>query len=164
VYRGTNGRVAHEFIIDLRPIKESAGIEVEDVAKRLMDYGFHAPTTSFPVPGTLMIEPTESETKGELDRYCDALISIREEIRAIESGTIPKENNTLKNAPHTADMVISDRWNYPYSREQAAYPAAWTRARKFWPSVGRINNVYGDRNLVCSCPPVEEYMVAGKER
>jgi len=164
VYRGTNGRVAHEFIIDLRPIKESAGIEVEDVAKRLMDYGFHAPTTSFPVPGTLMIEPTESETKEELDRYCDALISIREEVRAIEDGTMPKENNTLKNAPHTADMVVNDQWNYPYSREQAAYPAPWTRARKFWPSVGRINNVYGDRNLVCSCPPVEEYLAAERER
>ncbi|HUL42969.1 MAG TPA: aminomethyl-transferring glycine dehydrogenase [Bacteroidota bacterium] len=164
VYRGTNGRVAHEFIIDLRPIKESAGIEVEDVAKRLMDYGFHAPTTSFPVPGTLMIEPTESETIDELDRYCDALISIREEVRAIEQGTFPRDNNPLKNAPHTAEVVVSDHWNFPYSREQAAYPAPWTRTRKFWPSVARINNVYGDRNLICACPPVEEYSAAEKEQ
>jgi len=157
VYQGVNGRVAHEFIIDLRPIKESAGIEVEDVAKRLMDYGFHAPTTSFPVPGTLMIEPTESESKEELDRYCEALISIREEVRDIERGLAPRENNLLKNAPHTADMVVADAWDYPYSRERAAYPTPWTRQRKFWPPVGRINSVYGDRNLVCACPPVESY-------
>jgi glycine dehydrogenase len=157
VYQGVNGRVAHEFIIDLRPIKASAGIEVEDVAKRLMDYGFHAPTTSFPVPGTLMIEPTESESKEELDRYCEALIAIREEARDIERGRMPRENNVLKNAPHTADMVAADVWSYPYSRQQAAYPTSWTRQRKFWPPVGRVNNVYGDRNLVCSCPPVESY-------
>jgi len=157
VFRGMNDRVAHEFIIDLRPMKTNAGIEVEDVAKRLMDYGFHAPTTSFPVPGTLMIEPTESETKEELDRYCDALIAIRAEVDEIERGVMPKENNVLKNAPHTADMVVSDDWHYPYSREKAAYPNAWTRTRKFWTSVGRINSVYGDRNLICSCLPIEAY-------
>ncbi len=157
VFRGMNDRVAHEFIIDLRPMKTNAGIEVEDVAKRLMDYGFHAPTTSFPVPGTLMIEPTESETKEELDRYCDALIAIRAEVDEIERGVMPKENNVLKNAPHTADMVVADEWHYPYSREKAAYPNAWTRTRKFWTSVGRINSVYGDRNLICSCLPIEAY-------
>lgn len=157
VYRGSKGRVAHEFILDLRPVKASAGIEVEDVAKRLMDYGFHAPTTSFPVPGTLMIEPTESEAKVELDRYCDALISIRKEIAEIENGLFDRENNLLKGAPHTADVVTSDTWSFPYSRERAAYPASWTRARKFWPSVGRINSVYGDRNLICACPPIEAY-------
>ncbi|MBI1803811.1 MAG: aminomethyl-transferring glycine dehydrogenase [Ignavibacteria bacterium] len=160
VFKGMNGRVAHEFIVDLRPVKVSAGIEVEDVAKRLMDYGFHAPTTSFPVPGTLMIEPTESESKGELDRYCEALIAIREEIAEIERGAMPKDNNVLKNAPHTADMVVSDAWNFPYSREKAAYPAAWTRVRKFWPAVSRINSAYGDKNLVCACPPMEEYVEA----
>ena len=122
-----------------------------------MDYGFHAPTTSFPVPGTLMIEPTESESKEELDRYCDALIAIRKEIEEIEQGKADKENNVLKNAPHTADMVTSDAWNFPYSREKAAYPAPWTRIRKFWVSVGRVNNVHGDRNLICSCPPVGAY-------
>jgi glycine dehydrogenase len=157
VYKGINGRVAHEFIIDLRPVKESAGIEVEDVAKRLMDYGFHAPTTSFPVPGTLMIEPTESESRAELDRYCNALISIRAEIAEIESGRYPKENNVLKNAPHTADMVTVEEWKFPYSREKAVFPAPWTKARKFWPPVGRINSAYGDKNLICSCPPVSAY-------
>ena len=157
VYKGTKGRVAHEFILDLRQVKASADIDVEDVAKRLMDYGFHAPTTSFPVAGTLMIEPTESESKEELDRYCDALIAIRNEIAEIESGKADKVNNVLKNAPHTADMAVSDSWNYPYSREKAVYPLPWLREKKFWVSVGRVNNVYGDRNLVCSCPPVEEY-------
>jgi glycine dehydrogenase len=157
VYKGANGRVAHEFIMDLRQVKASAGIEVEDVAKRLMDYGFHAPTTSFPVPGTLMIEPTESESKEELDRYCDALISIRSEIEQIEKGTADKENNVLKNAPHTADMVVSDTWNNPYTREAAAYPASWNRKNKFWPTVARINSAYGDKNLICACPPVEMY-------
>jgi glycine dehydrogenase len=157
VYKGQNGRVAHEFILDLRQLKESAGIEVEDVAKRLMDYGFHAPTTSFPVVGTLMIEPTESESKEELDRFCDALISIRQEIAEIENGSASRENNVLKNAPHTVDVVVSDDWAYPYSREKAAFPAPWTRARKFWPSVGRINSAFGDKNLMCSCPPVEAY-------
>jgi glycine dehydrogenase len=158
VYTGKNERVAHEFIIDLRPIKASADVEVEDVAKRLMDYGFHAPTTSFPVPGTLMIEPTESESKDELDRYCDALISIRQEVAEIESGRADKVNNVLKNAPHTADMVASDEWRFPYPREKAAYPTILTRERKFWVPVGRVNNVYGDRNLVCTCPPIEAYL------
>ena len=157
LYTGINGRVAHEFIIDLRAFKESAGIEAEDVAKRLMDYGFHAPTVSFPVAGTLMIEPTESEPKEELDRFCDALIQIREEIREVETGKADKAQNVLKNAPHTAAAVIADGWSMPYSREKAAFPAPWSRARKFWPAVGRVNNPYGDRNLVCTCPPVEEY-------
>ena len=157
VYKGINGGVAHEFIIDLRQVKLSAGIEVEDVAKRLMDYGFHAPTTSFPVPGTLMIEPTESESKRELDRYCDALISIRAEIQEIEEGRIDRSNNLLKNAPHTADMVMKDEWQHPYSREAAAFPTPWVKARKFWPAVGRINNAFGDKNLVCTCPPTIEY-------
>jgi glycine dehydrogenase len=157
LFTGVNGRVAHEFIIDLRQCKASAGIEAEDVAKRLMDYGFHAPTVSFPVAGTLMIEPTESESQAELDRFCDSLISIRREIKEIEEGTADRQQNVLKNAPHTAQTVISDNWTMPYSREKAAYPAPWSRAQKFWPAVGRINNPYGDRNLVCTCPPVEEY-------
>ena len=157
LYTGANGRVAHEFIIDLRAYKESAGVEAEDVAKRLMDYGYHAPTVSFPVAGTLMIEPTESESKEELDRFCEAMIAIRNEIREIEEGTADRQNNVLKNAPHTAEAVISDGWSAPYSREKAAYPAPWTRKNKFWPSVGRVNNPFGDRNLVCTCPPVEEY-------
>ncbi len=160
VYQGVNGGVAHEFIIDLRQVKQNAGIEVEDVAKRLMDYGFHAPTTSFPVPGTLMIEPTESESKRELDRYCDALISIRNEIRQIEEGKVGREDNLLKNAPHTADMVIRSEWEHPYSREMAVFPTPWVKARKFWPAVGRINNAFGDKNLVCTCPPVSEYETA----
>ncbi len=155
LFRGRNGRVAHEFIVDARPFKGSADVEVEDIAKRLMDYGFHAPTMSFPVAGTLMIEPTESESKGELDRYCDALIAIREEIRAVEEGRADRQDNVLKRAPHTARAVASDEWGRPYSREQAAFPAPWTRQHKFWPAVARIDNVYGDRNLFCSCPPVE---------
>ncbi|MCA9732038.1 aminomethyl-transferring glycine dehydrogenase, partial [candidate division KSB1 bacterium] len=157
LYKGNNNWVAHEFIIDLRPFKHSAGIEAEDVAKRLMDYGFHAPTLSFPVAGTLMIEPTESESKSELDRLCDALLAIREEIREIENGEADKEDNILKNAPHTAHIVTSDNWTHPYSREKAAYPTEWTRNRKFWPAVGRVNNALGDRNLICACPPIEEY-------
>jgi glycine dehydrogenase len=157
LYKGAKGRVAHEFILDLRSFKSSAGVEVEDIAKRLMDYGFHAPTVSFPVPGTLMIEPTESETKEELDRFCEAMIAIREEIREIEAGKMPAENNVLKNAPHAAEMLLADQWNFPYSREKAAYPLSWVRSRKFWPAVGRIDNAYGDRNLVCACPPVEAY-------
>jgi glycine dehydrogenase len=161
LYRGTTGRVAHEFIIDLRGFKESAGVEAEDVAKRLMDYGFHAPTVSFPVAGTLMIEPTESESKEELDRFCEALISIRAEIREIEEGKAERQQNVLKNAPHTAEAVVSDQWSAPYSREKAAFPTAWTRERKFWPAVGRVNNVHGDRNLICSCPPIEDYMEGG---
>ena len=155
VYSGKNGRVAHEFILDLRPFEKSAHITPDDVCKRLMDFGFHAPTMSFPVAGTLMIEPTESESKSELDRLCDALIAIREEIRAIENGKIDAENNPLKNAPHTAAAVSGDAWDHPYSREQAAYPAAWLRTYKFWPPVGRVDNVYGDRNLFCTCPSVE---------
>ena len=157
LYKGTKGMVAHEFIIDLRRFKESAGIEAEDVAKRLMDYGFHAPTVSFPVAGTLMIEPTESESKEELDRFCDALISIREEIREIEEGRADRQQNVLKNAPHTMETVVSDKWTWPYSREKAAFPTPWTRSHKFWPAVGRVNNAYGDRNVVCSCPPIEAY-------
>jgi glycine dehydrogenase len=156
LYTGKNGLVAHECIVDVRPLKK-AGIEVEDVAKRLMDYGFHAPTMSFPVAGTLMIEPTESESKGELDRFCDAMIAIREEARAVERGEIDKLDNPLKNAPHTMEMVIASEWKHPYSREVAAFPAPWTRERKFWPHVARIDNAYGDKNLVCSCPPIESY-------
>ena len=157
LYRGAGGRVAHEFIVDLRGFKESGGIEAEDVAKRLMDYGFHAPTVSFPVAGTLMIEPTESESKEELDRFCDAMIAIRGEIREIEEGTADRAQNVLKNAPHTASAVASDAWSMPYGREKAAFPTPYVRAHKFWPAVGRVNNAYGDRNLVCTCPPVEEY-------
>jgi glycine dehydrogenase len=156
LYKGANGRVAHECIIDLRPLKETTGIEAEDVAKRLMDYGFHAPTMSFPVPGTLMIEPTESESLEELDRFCEALIAIREEIRAIEKGQADPDNNPLKRAPHTAVVVTADQWERPYSREQAAYPAPWVRESKFWPAVSRIDNVYGDRNLFCVCLPIED--------
>jgi len=156
LYRGASGHVAHEFIIDLRGFKES-GVEAEDVAKRLMDYGFHAPTVSFPVAGTLMIEPTESEPKEELDRFCDAMIAIRQEIQELMHGGADKQNNVLKNAPHTAEVVVSDSWDRPYGREKAAFPLPWVRARKFWPSVGRVNNAFGDRNLVCTCPPVEEY-------
>ena len=157
LYRGENGRVAHEFILDLRPLKKTSGISAEDVAKRLMDYGFHAPTMSFPVAGTIMVEPTESESKMELDRLCDALSSIREEIQEVESGTADPEDNVLKNAPHTAAMLTASEWEHPYSREKAAYPAPWTRDYKFWPPVRRVNNVHGDRNLVCSCPPIEAY-------
>jgi glycine dehydrogenase len=160
LYAGRNGRVAHEFILDLRPFKQSAGIEAEDVAKRLMDYGFHAPTMSFPVTGTLMIEPTESESKEELDRFCDALIAIREEIRKVEAGEWPRGQNPLEHAPHTAAVVCSNSWDRPYSREQAAFPLPWVGESKFWPSVGRIDNVYGDRNLVCTCPPLEQYEAA----
>lgn len=157
LYFGSKGRVAHELIFDMREFKQSAHIEVEDIAKRLMDYGYHAPTVSFPVAGTLMVEPTESESKAELDRFCDAMVSIRQEIKDIESGVLDQKNNPLKNAPHTANVVISDNWSYPYSREKAAYPIEWTRYNKFWPSVSRVDNAYGDRNLVCSCLPVEEY-------
>jgi glycine dehydrogenase len=157
LYRGAKGRVAHEFILDLRPFKASAGIEAEDVAKRLMDFSFHAPTMSFPVAGTLMIEPTESESKAELDRFCEALIAIREEIRAIEEGRSDRQDNPLKNAPHTAQDTLAESWDHPYSREQAIFPAAWVRERKFWPYVGRIDNVWGDRNLMCLCPSVESY-------
>jgi glycine dehydrogenase len=157
LYKGRRGMVAHECIVDLRPLKASAGVEVEDVAKRLMDYGFHAPTVSFPVAGTLMIEPTESESKAELDRFCDALIEIRHEIARIESGEWDRQSNPLKHAPHTQAVVTADEWTRPYSRQTAAFPAAWLREFKFWPTVGRIDSAYGDRNLVCSCPPVADY-------
>tara|TARA_Y100000294_G_scaffold70758_2_gene67108 strand:- start:3017 stop:5830 length:2814 start_codon:yes stop_codon:yes gene_type:complete len=157
LYRGANGLIAHEFILDLRPFRKSADITEEDVAKRLMDFGFHAPTMSWPVPGTMMVEPTESESKSELDRFVEAMITIRREIRDIESGKLDKEDNPLKNAPHTAQMVMDDDWSHPYSREQAAYPVAGLKERKFWPACARVDNAYGDRNLVCTCPPVEAY-------
>jgi glycine dehydrogenase len=156
LYTGTNGRCAHEMIVDCRDFKKS-GVEVEDIAKRLMDYGFHAPTVSFPVAGTLMIEPTESEPKEELDRFCDALIEIRNEIREVEDGKAEKENNVLKHAPHTAAVITADNWTRPYSRQKAAYPLSFVKEAKFWPSVSRVDNAYGDRNLVCSCLPIEEY-------
>src|SRR5437899_1240688 len=156
LFKGQRGLVAHECIVDLRQWK-SVGVEVEDVAKRLMDYGFHAPTVSWPVAGTMMIEPTESEPKHELDRFCDAMISIRAEIDAIANGKADRQNNLLKNAPHTARQIASEKWDHAYSREQAAFPAPWTREHKFWPSVARIDNVYGDRNLFCSCPPIEDF-------
>lgn len=157
LYAGVKGCVAHEFILDVRPFKESAGVEAMDVAKRLMDYGFHAPTVSFPVAGTLMIEPTESESKAELDRFCDALIAIRGEIQDIAEGRMPRTNNVLKNAPHTASAVTATEWTRPYTREQAAFPAPWLREHKFWPSVARIDEAYGDRNLMCTCPPMDAY-------
>ncbi|WP_205514431.1 aminomethyl-transferring glycine dehydrogenase [Longitalea arenae] len=160
LYTNHNGECAHEFIVDLRPFKKSAEIEAEDVAKRLMDYGFHAPTMSFPVPGTIMIEPTESEDKAELDRFCDALLSIREEIRAIEEGRADKKDNALKNAPHTQHVVISSQWSHSYTREQAAFPLPYIRENKFWPSVARVNNTHGDRNLICTCEPVSSYVEA----
>ena len=158
LYTGKNGTCAHEFIIDLRPFKQSAGIEAEDIAKRLMDYNFHAPTLSFPVAGTIMIEPTESEDLAELDRFCDAMLSIRAEISAIENGTADKIDNVLKNAPHTQLVVMQAEWNRPYSREVAAYPLEYVKGNKFWPSVSRVNNTYGDRNLICTCEPVSAYM------
>ncbi len=157
LYRGANGTVAHECIVDMRQLKGSAGIEVEDIAKRLMDYGFHAPTVSFPVAGTMMIEPTESEALPELDRFIDAMIRIREEIREIEAGIADRQDNVLKNAPHTAAVVMADEWTHAYGRERAAFPAEWVRERKFWPHVSRVNSAAGDRNLVCSCPPVDMY-------
>jgi glycine dehydrogenase len=160
LYKGSGGLVAHECIVDPRALKSSAGIEVEDIAKRLMDYGFHAPTVSFPVAGTLMIEPTESEPKAELDRFCEALIQIREEIREIESGTADRKDNVLKNAPHPVRRVVSDSWSHAYSREQAAFPVEWVRDHKFWPTVGRVESAYGDRNLVCSCLPTDAYAEA----
>jgi glycine dehydrogenase len=157
LYRGSGGLVAHECILDVRPFKASAGVEAEDIAKRLMDYGFHAPTMSWPVAGTLMVEPTESESRQELDRFCDAMIAIREEIREIEEGAADREQNLLKGAPHTARMIAAGRWDRPYSRERAVFPSEHTREHKFWPPSGRIDNVYGDRHLVCACPPIEAY-------
>ena len=156
VYKGTHGRVAHECILDMRPFKKSAGVEVEDIAKRLIDYGFHAPTMSFPIAGTLMIEPTESESLAEIERFCVAMIGIREEIRAIEEGRLSTTDNPLKNAPHTIASLTSE-WTHPYSRELAVYPGPWTVTRKFFPYVARINNAHGDRNLICTCPPMDSY-------
>jgi len=158
LYTGPEGRVAHEFILDMRPFKKTAGVEVDDIAKRLMDYGFHAPTMSWPVPGTMMVEPTESESRGELDRFCDALIAIRDEIRAIEQGEMDRANNPLKMAPHTAAAATATEWNHPYPREQAVFPKPWVRARKFWPPVARVDNAYGDRHLMCTCPPMEDFV------
>ncbi len=157
LYRGNNGRVAHECIIDIRPLKEETGISEEDIAKRLMDYGFHAPTMSFPVAGTLMVEPTESEDLEELDRFCDAMIAIREEMTKVHQGEWPLDNNPLVNAPHTqADLAAQD-WDRPYSRELGCFPSPATKSWKYWPTVNRVDNVYGDRNLICSCPSIESY-------
>jgi glycine dehydrogenase len=158
LYKGEKGRVAHECIIDIRGIKDKTGVDVEDIAKRLMDYGFHAPTISFPVAGTMMIEPTESESLHELDRFCEAMIQIRDEIQEIMDGKANPHNNVLKNAPHSQQVVCSSEWNYPYSREKAAYPVSGLRNYKFWPSISRIDNVYGDRNFMCACPPIEGYL------
>jgi len=157
LYKGKNNLVAHECIIDVRPLKETASIEVEDIAKRLIDYGFHAPTMSWPVAGTLMIEPTESESLREIDRFCDAMISIRNEIRDIENGKISSEDNLLKNSPHAAKSLLQEDWSHPYTRSQAALPVEGLSENKYWPPVGRVDNVYGDRNLVCSCPSMEDY-------
>lgn len=157
LYTDLDGRVAHEFIVDCRSFEKTAGIKIDDIAKRLMDYGFHGPTMSWPVPGTLMIEPTESESKDELDRFCDAMIAIRGEIDAVADGSMDREDNPLKNSPHTVHEISRDDWDHPYSRQQAAWPMPWLRQAKFWPTVGRIDNTYGDRNLVCSCPPMEDY-------
>ena len=157
LYTGLHGRVAHECILDLRPLSEESGITVEDVAKRLMDFGFHAPTMSWPVSGTLMIEPTESESKDELDRFCEAMIMIHGEIREVSSGAIPAEESVLRHAPHTAEVMCADDWERPYSREAAAFPVPRLRGHKFWPAVGRIDNVHGDRHLVCTCAGMEEY-------
>ena len=156
LYTNEKGRNAHELIIDCRAFREY-DIEVEDIAKRLIDYGFHAPTVSFPVPGTMMIEPTESEVKGELDRFCEAMISIRREVQEVMDGIADKQNNPLRNAPHSYKTLVSDRWDYPYSRKKAGFPAPYVKENKFWPAVSRIDNAYGDRNLVCSCLPVEAY-------
>jgi glycine dehydrogenase len=156
LYAGANGRVAHELIFDLRGFK-SGGVDEMDVAKRLIDYGFHAPTVSFPVAGTLMVEPTESEDLAELDRFCDAMIQIRKEIDDVVSGRADRADNVLTNAPHTAAVVSATNWTHPYSREEAAYPLPFVRVHKFWPAVGRVDNPFGDRNLVCTCPPVEAY-------
>lgn len=161
LYKGKNGRVAHEMILDTRNFKQSAGVEAEDIAKRLMDYGYHAPTLSFPVAGTLMVEPTESETKFELDKFIDAMISIRKEIEEVEDGKADKKDNVLKNAPHTAIEVTADSWDHTYAREKAAYPVGWLHQFKFWPSVKRVDSTYGDRNLICACPPMENYMEEG---
>jgi glycine dehydrogenase len=157
LYTGQNGRVAHECILDLRPLTKESGVTVDDVAKRLIDYGFHAPTMSFPVAGTLMVEPTESESKAELDRFCDAMIAIRGEIDRVAAGEWPADDNPLKNAPHTADSLVTSEWTHAYTREQAAYPVPSLRKDKYWVPVGRIDSVFGDKNVMCSCPPVEDY-------
>ena len=157
LYKGRFGRLAHECIVDLRPMKASAGVSVEDVAKRLMDYGFHPPTMSFPVAGTLMIEPTESESRIELDRFCDAMIAIRDEVRAIERGEADRNSNLLTNAPHTVLDLADEQWQRPYSRREACFPGGLMTSRKYWPPVNRIDNAYGDRNVMCSCPPLEAY-------
>ena len=158
LYTGENDRTAHELIVDLRPFKP-VGISAEDIAKRLIDYGFHAPTLSFPVPGTIMIEPTESESKAELDRFCEALIQIKSEIDEVARGEADAENNVLTNAPHTIEIMMDDKWNFPYSREKAVFPLDYLRREhKFWAPVGRVNNAFGDRNLICTCPPMESYM------
>jgi glycine dehydrogenase len=157
LYTGANGRVAHECILDVRPIKDEVGISVDDIAKRLIDYGFHAPTMSFPVAGTLMIEPTESESKVELDRFCDAMIAIKREIDQVATGQLPLDDNPLVGAPHTAAMLSADEWQKGYSRSQAAYPVATLRDNKYWPPVGRLDHVFGDRKLVCSCPSIADY-------
>jgi glycine dehydrogenase len=158
LYTGTNGQCAHECILDLRPLKASTGVTEEDVAKRLQDYGFHSPTMSWPVAGTLMVEPTESEDLAEIDRFCDAMLAIRSEIDDIGSGRVKLEDSPLRNAPHTVESILSEKWDRKYSRELGAFPAPWVRANKFWPTCGRVDNVYGDRNLVCTCPPLEAYM------
>jgi glycine dehydrogenase len=157
LYKGKEGLVAHECIVDLRPLKKTSEVDVSDVAKRLMDYGFHAPTMSFPVVGTMMIEPTESEPKAEVDRFIEAMISIRKEIKMIEDKKIDAKNNPLINAPHTASLLMSDSWDKPYSREVAAYPLPYVKQNKLWPAVSRIDNAYGDKNIMCSCPPLEDY-------
>lgn len=157
LYKGKEGLVAHECILDLRALKKTSGIDVNDVAKRLMDYGFHAPTMSWPVAGTLMVEPTESESKGELDRFIEAMLKIHQEIQAIENKKMDAENNPLKNSPHTARALMKTEWNHPYSREEAAFPLPWVKRNKIFPAVGRVDNVYGDRNLVCACPSTDSY-------
>ena len=157
LYRGEGGYVAHEVIIDIRPFKHTAGIDAEDIAKRLIDYGFHAPTMSFPVPGTLMIEPTESESKAELDRFIDAMLAIRAEIRQVEDGIWPAEDNPLVNAPHIAARAVCDSWDHPYSRQTGCLPVPSSATQKYWPPVGRVDNAYGDRNLFCTCPPVSSF-------
>ena len=158
LYTGEKGRVAHEMILECRHLKASSGISETDIAKRLMDYGFHAPTLSFPVAGTLMVEPTESESKEELDRFIDAMNAIYAEIKEVESGAADAEDNVLKNAPHTAEVLTANEWNHSYSREKATFPLAWLRENKFWVPVGRVDNAYGDRNLICTCEPLESYL------
>jgi glycine dehydrogenase len=162
LYTGENGRVAHECILDCRGFQTEAGIGVEDIAKRLQDYGFHAPTMSWPVTGTLMVEPTESEARPELDRFCDAMIAIRQEIAAIANGEASKSDNSLKNAPHTVQEIATETWCHEYTRDQAAFPLPWVRSNKYWPPVKRVDNVYGDRNLVCTCAPIETYAQAAE--